>query len=139
MCCKLFIYKQFMNIWYSNYIYNENAEKNIDLLKNTCIMLIDEHTINKSELQVDLLKRGLYINCTQYIYMYTNYSNYLKEFITIFTSKTKNDTFIQDFKSNIMSCDDFFVLYLISFSLNGHVDLSSSVFINGVFNNGEKQ
>ena len=127
--CKLFIYKQFMNIWYSNYIYNENAEKNVDLLKNTCIMLIDEHTINKSELQVDLLKRELYTDCTRYSYMYPNYSNYLKDFITIFTPKTKNDTFIQDFKSNIMSCDDFFVLFLIGFSLDDHVDLSESLII----------
>ena len=118
-----------MNIWYSNYIYNENAEKNVNLLKNTCIMLIDEHTINKSELQVDLLKRGLYTDCTRYIYMYPNYSNYLKDFITIFTPKTKNDTFIQDFKSNIMSCDDFFVLFLIGFSLDDHVDLSGSLII----------
>jgi hypothetical protein len=128
--CKLFIYKQCINISYLIFIYNEkneneNEEKIMGLLKYTCLMLIDEHTIDKSVFQIKSLKLAFHKRCNRFIYMYPKYSNYLEDFNTIFTSKN-NDTFIHDFKSKIFSCDDLFVLYLMmKYYLNDYVDFSS--------------
>lgn len=72
---------------------------------------MDKHKSEKTRFRFQSLKMLLSIKSNQYEYMYPNYSPYFQEFKLI--SKINNDdTFVQEFNKQIVSCDDLFVLYL---------------------------
>lgn len=108
--------KAYLNIMFMDYVYNINTEKNLDLLKNEIIVLIDKHKREKTIFKLNSLKTFLCIKINHYDYMYQKYSNYFEDFKLVLNIKN-NDTFVQDFKTKINGCDDLFVLYLFSIIL----------------------
>lgn len=110
------IVKIYLDIMFMDYIYSENPEKNLDILKNKIIVLIDKYKNEKTTFAFNSFKIQLHKEINNYKYMYPKYLNYLYEFMNVINI-TNKDVFIQEFKTKINDCDDLFVLYLFHITL----------------------
>lgn len=109
---KFLILKLCINIMFMNYTHNINTHKNLDVLKNEIITLIDKSKSEKTTFRFNSFKLLMRMKCNQYKYMYPKYSNYLEDFMTVLKIEN-NDIFIQEFITKVNICDDLFVLYLL--------------------------
>jgi hypothetical protein len=106
----LIFQKAFINIMYINYILNKNKNKDLDMLKNDILHLLDNN--QNTGIKINILKIILIRALYKYKTMYPKYLNYYDNFISICKIKN-NDLFIQKFKRKIDQNDNLFVLYLL--------------------------
>jgi len=99
-------------IMYTNYVLNQNENKDLNILKNTIIELIDTHRIEDSFFKFNSVKIKLLRNFNKYKYIYPNYAKYINDIILLLNIKN-NEEFTQELKIKINLCDDLFILYLL--------------------------
>lgn len=107
-----------MYIIFMDYIYNENKTKNINLLRDEIIILIDKTKSQRTLFKFNVFKLSLRRQISFYEYTYPKYSSYLADF-KIIAKQNDNDIFVEEFKTKVNNCDDLFVLYLFYDYLNG--------------------
>lgn len=109
-----------MYIIFMDYIHNENTTKNIDLLRDEIIVLIDKTKSQRTLFKFNVFKLSLSRQISFYEYTYPKYSSYLADFkIIAKQNDNNNDIFVEEFKTKVNNCDDLFVLYLFYDYLKG--------------------
>jgi hypothetical protein len=110
--------RSYINITFMNYIYNENIEQNLDLLRNEVLLLIDKNKNERSIFEFNIFKFIFKMRINIYEYTYSKYSIYLEPFKIVANIKNDDDAFVEEFKNKINACDNLFVLYLLYDFLN---------------------
>lgn len=116
---KAIIVRACLNIMFMEYSSNE-SEYNLnefEKIKNEIILSFDNIKNNTRTFRFNSFKIYMILRMNYFQYVYPKYSNFLEEFKIILKFEN-NNLFIQEFKNNIGTCDELFVLFLIKIIIN---------------------